>query len=310
MTRSPIASWFRRFDVRGVFWRQYLDWAVSNVPFYFVPVLIWLWTIFFFFFAAPARRAVLSNLAVIIPGANRLTNYARTWRTLYNFAWTITEASQFKLNKADFGYEIDGEGALARLAAAKSAIVLTAHMGNYDLGAALFAEKFQREIRMVRAPEPHRETARHLAESIEKTGAGGVRVDYTSDTAALSFALLQALRANEIVSIQGDRVVGDAVHATTELLGQPVSLPSGPFILAQIAEAPIFPLFIVRTRYRRYKVIVRQPIVCLRNGAARDEVVTAGLREWSAVLEEVIRHHWDQWFAFVPTFSRNASTHA
>src|SRR5262249_18746230 len=152
---SKMPNWFHRFAVRGIFWRQYLDWAVSNVPFYFFPVLIWLWTIFFFFFAAPARRAVLSHLAVILPGSSRLTNYMRAWRTFYNFDWTITEGSQYKLNKADFNYEIEGEEVLAQLAAAKSAIVLTAHMGNYDLGAALFAEKFQREIRMVRAPEPH-----------------------------------------------------------------------------------------------------------------------------------------------------------
>ena len=183
-------------------------------------------------------------------------------------------------------------------------------MGNYDLGAALFAEKFQREIRMVRAPEPHRETAQHLAESLEKTGAGGVRVDYTSDTTALSFDLLHALRENEIVSIQGDRVVGDAAHSLTQLFGHDVSLPSGPFILAQIAEAPIFPLFMVRLGYRRYKIIVREPIVCERNGASREETVSACLRQWSVVLEEVVGHYWDQWFAFVPTFLKNGSRRA
>jgi lauroyl/myristoyl acyltransferase len=296
----------RRFAVRGVFWRQYLDWAIANVPFYFLPVLIWFWTVFFFFFAAPARRAIFSNLKVILPGSRRLTNYVRVWLTMYRFAWTITEGSQFKQKKADFTYEIEGTNALEQLAAAKSAIVLTAHMGNYDLGAALFAEKFQREIRMVRAPEPHRETAQHLAESIAQTGAGGVRVDYTSDATALSFDLLHALRQNEIVSIQGDRVVGDAAHAPTKLFGHDVDLPSGPFILAQIGEAPIFPLFIVRLRYRAYKIIVREPILCGR-AANREEVVARSLQEWSAVLEEVIQRHWDQWYAFVSTFKK---THA
>ena len=307
---QKFSNWLQRFAVRGVFWRQYLDWAIANVPVYFLPVLIWIWTIFFFFFAAPARRAVLSHLQIILPGSNRLTNYLRTWRTLYNFAWTITEGSQFKQNKTQFAYEIEGEDALALLAAAKSAIVLTAHMGNYDLGAALFAKKFQREIRMVRAPEPHRETARHLAESLEKTGSGGVRVDYTSDTTALSFDLLRALRENEIVSIQGDRVVGDAAHSVTQLFGQDVSLPSGPFILAQVAEAPIFPLFMVRLGYRRYKIIVREPIVCERNSASREETISGCLRQWSVVLEEVVGHYWDQWFAFVPTFLKNGSQRA
>ena len=97
-------------------------------------------------------------------------------------------------------------------------------MGNYDLGAALFAEKFQREIRMVRAPEPDRETARHLDETLEKTGSGAVRVDYTTDTTSLSFDLLRALRENEIVSIQGDRVVGNAARSFDEIFGHEMLL--------------------------------------------------------------------------------------
>jgi lauroyl/myristoyl acyltransferase len=300
-----FANWMRRFAVRGVFWRQYLDWALFNVPFYFLPLLIWFWTTFFFFFAAPARRAVLSNLEVILPGSSRLMNYLRAWRTIYNFAWTIAEGSHYKLNKSHFVYEIDGTAALERLAAAKSAIVLTAHMGNYDLGAALFAEKFQREIRMVRAPEPDRQTARHLDEALAKTGSGAVRVDYTTNAASLSFDLLQALRENEIVSIQGDRAVAGAACAPAKLFGREAELPTGPFILSQIAEAPIFPLFIVRVGYRHYKIIVREPIVCESKGATRDENVSAALQQWSATLQDVIGDHWDQWYAFVPTFSPN-----
>ncbi len=60
MRRSQ--NFMRRFAVRGVFWREYLDWAVINLPFYFYPVLMVFWTLFFFFFAAPARRAILGNL--------------------------------------------------------------------------------------------------------------------------------------------------------------------------------------------------------------------------------------------------------
>ncbi len=300
-----LVDWIRRFAVRGVFWRQYLDWALANVPVYFLPLLMWFWTTFFFFFAAPARRAVVSNLSVIQPKSGWLIKRLRAWRTLYNFAWTITEGSHYKLNKSRFSYEVEGADALERLASAKSAIVLTAHMGNYDLGAAIFAEKFRREIRMVRALEPDRQTARHLDETLKKTGSGAVRVDYIIDPSLLSFDLLRALRENEIVSIQGDRVVGDVAYSPAQLFGQEVHLPTGPFILAQIAEAPIFPLFIVRLGYRKYKIIVRPPIICARRSGAREEDVAAALQQWSAVLEDVIRRHWDQWFAFVPTFLKN-----
>src|SRR5471032_3091217 len=170
----------RRFAVRGVFWRQYLDWATINMPFYTYPVLYWFMTFFFFFFAAPARRIVLSNLEIIFPGSSRVANYLRVFRTFHNYARTISEAAIYKLIEEEFAYEIIGANWLNQLGAAQGAIVLTAHMGNYDLGAALFAEKFNREIRLVRAPEPDRQTAEHLSSSLEQTGEGAVKVDYNT----------------------------------------------------------------------------------------------------------------------------------
>ena len=44
--------WWHRFAVRGVVWRHYLDFGLTNVPFYLRPVMIFFWTIFFFFLAA------------------------------------------------------------------------------------------------------------------------------------------------------------------------------------------------------------------------------------------------------------------
>src|SRR5437016_5971430 len=143
-----------RFAVKGVFWRKYLDWAVVNLPFFFYPVPLTFFTFFFFFFAAPARRAIVANLAVVLPGSSGLMNYLRAFRILYNFAWTISEAAIRRILHEEFSYEIVGAEWLEEVGAAPGAIVLTAHMGNYDLGAALFAEKFHRQIQMVRAPEP------------------------------------------------------------------------------------------------------------------------------------------------------------
>ncbi len=293
--------------MRGVFWRQYLDWALLNVPFYLQPILLTLSTVFFFFFAAPARRALVSNLSAVIPGSSRIGNHFRAFWTLWNFAWTIAEASNYKLSKAEYTYEIIGNELLDQLANASGAIVLTAHMGSYDLGAALFAQKFNREIRMVRAPEPDTLTERHFAASVEQSGAGAVKVDYNTAGALLSFDLLSALRRGEIVSIQGDRVIPGVTHANGRLFGQTIAIPNGPFTLALVAQVPIFPLFIVRAGYRRYQIIVREPIIAQRTGAGgRDQAVAEALARWCVVLEEVIAEHWHQWFALVPAFGSDA----
>lgn len=295
-----------RFAVRGVFWRKYLDWAAINLPFYFYPVNIFFFTSFFFFFAAPARRALVANLSFVLPGSSRAMNHWRAFRTLANYAWTISEAAISKLNKEEeFAYEIIGPNWLNQLGSAPSAIVLTAHMGNYDLGAALFAEKFKREIRLVRAPEPDRETAQHLRSSLEQAGEGAVKVDYNTAGALLSFDLLSALRAGEIVSIQGDRVEGQVAQVSGTLFGKKVWLPNGPFVLALVAGVPIYPLFIARSGHRSYQIVVREPITVVRTGRAREEDIAGAVAKWCVVLEEMIARAWNQWFAFVPFFPSN-----
>ena len=300
---NSFTSRLGRFAVKGVFWRHYLDWAVINLPFYVYPVQLVFCTFFFFFFAAPARRAVVANLGVVLPGSSRAMNYLRTFRTLYNFACTISEAAIRRIIKEEFSYEIVGAEWLEQLGTAPGAIVLTAHMGSYDLGAALFAEKFRREIRVVRAPEPDRQSAQHLTASLERAGEGTVKVDYNTAGALLSFDLLKALRAGEIVSIQGDRVEGEMGQATARLFGHDVQLPNGPFVLALVAQVPIYPLFIARFGCRRYAIIVHEPIR-LENTGNREKDIAKGVGQWCAILEETVAARWDQWFAFTPIFAR------
>lgn len=309
MQQAPVAAGFvsdphprsHRFSVRGVFWRNALDWGVVNIPAALHPFFISFWTLFFFFFAVPARKAVRRHLAVILPGSSHLVNYLRAYRVFYNFAWSMTDAAASRLLKASFTYELVGETFLNELTAAERAIILTAHMGNYDLGAALFADRFKREIRMIRAPEPDEMAAHHVDVSLEQSSGGGVKVDYNTAGASLSFDLLAALRAGQVVSIQGDRVVGDVARSTVKLFGRDVLLPTGPFVLSLVADTSIYPLFIVRDRFRRYKIIAHAPIRCGRDRPREIEIASA-LQKWSRVLEETIRRHWQQWYAFTPMF--------
>lgn len=304
MRRAPALV--RRFAVRGVFWREYLDWAVVNVPFYMHFVLICFWTLFFFFFAAPARRALVANLAVVLRRSSRAMNHLRALRIFYGFAWSITDAAAYRLSKAEFAFEITGGEFLEQLAAGRGAIVLTAHMGSYDLGAALFARKFNRQLRMVRAPEPDEETEQHLRSALGKAAEGAVTIDYNTAGALLSFDLLNAMRAGEIVSIQGDRVSGAIAYSEATLFGKSVRIPNGPFVLGRAAEVPIFPLFVARTAYREYAVIVREPICVVRAGQDSREELAAAIEQWCRTLEEVIARYWREWFAFEPVFSTNA----
>ena len=295
-------QWWQAFAVQGVFWRRFVDWAVCKVPGVFYRPLIWAATGLFFFIAAPARENVARNLRAVLKGSSRLINYLRVLRVFANFGWSLADSAGHGLRKKRFQYQLDGEDCLRQLAAAKGAIVLTAHMGNYDLGAALFAQKFEREMRMVRAPEPDARAAQHVDLALQQSGAGAVKVGYNTDGISLALDLLNALRNGEIISIQGDRVVGEVSRAPVKFFSREVFLPNGPFVLALASGAPIYPLFIVRAGSQKYKIIAREPIVCSRSSGARDEVIAQAMKRWSVVLEQTVRRYWPQWYAFAPFF--------
>ena len=292
--------WWHSFAVHGIFWRRFLDWGVRNLPAILHRPLIWIAAFLFFFVAAPARKSVLRNLSLIRPASWRLMNCLRVLRVFTNFGWSLTDAAAYRMSKARFKYELEGARFLDQLTAARGGVVLTAHMGNYDLGAALYAEKFHRQIQMVRAPEPDALAAQHLDLALQQSSAGAVKVGYSSDGTTLAFGLLNALRSGEIISIQGDRVVGEVARAPVKFFNREILLPNGPFVLSLASETPIYPLFIVRTGYRKYKIIAREPIVSFRNAASRDEVIADAMQNWARVLEEVVSCYWPQWFAFTP----------
>jgi lauroyl/myristoyl acyltransferase len=103
-------------------------------------------------------------------------------------------------------------------------------------------------------------------------------------------------------------VIPGLATASGQLFRHEAMLPSGPFTLALVAQVPIYPLFIARAGYRRYRVIVGEPIVATRTARTRDEDIAAAVAAWCHVLEHTIARHWDQWFAFAPIFATNGQS--
>lgn len=293
MTRP---AFLRRFLVRGVFWRQFLRWAVLNVPPWIEPVVIGTWS-FFFLLWGPGRRGVMENLKAIKPGSSSFANFFRCYRVFWNYAWTISDNVRFKeLRTAPDWYFVGWEHFEAMESCADGAILLTAHMGSYDLGAQLFSELSTRRVVMVRAPEIDPDTRAFEESHI----ADGLRVEFNTRASELAFHLLDAVRDGAIVAIQGDRVTPGITEMQTTLFGKPMRLPAGPFALAMTARVLIYPVFVIRLGRRRYQLLTASPIELARTSRNRDEDFARAMAQWTTQLERVIAQHWYQWFTFEP----------
>jgi predicted LPLAT superfamily acyltransferase len=294
--------WFSRFLVHGVFWRQLLRFAVLNTPLWAEGTVMAMWSLIFLLWG-PGRRGVRRNLSAIIPGSWALTNSLRAYRVFWNFAWTIADTVRFMETRVAPDWDFVGRERFEELQSLQGgAIILTAHMGSYDLGAQLFAETSRRQIVMVRAPEVDPATREFEQELHHRTTSDALRVDFSTRASDLALDLLEAVRRGEIVAIQGDRVTPGIATLQTTLFGKKAELPAGPFALAMAARVPIYPLFIVRRGRRRYRLVAGAPIEVVRT-RDRAEAFNRALGEWTAQLESVIRSSWQQWFSFEP-FSR------
>lgn len=287
-------AWWQRFLVRGVVWRQLLRWAILNIPIWVEPAVIAWWSLFFLLWG-PGRRGVMRNLSAIKPGSFAVTNLFRCYRVFWNYAWTISDNVRLKELGVIPDWEFEGWEHFQAMQANGGAILLTAHMGSYDLGAHLFSEMSEREIVMVRAPENDPETR----EFESRHGAGGVRVEFNTQAGALALSLLETVRGGGIIAIQGDRVTPGIAVLEATLFGKPASLPAGPFALAMSARVLIYPIFVVRAGRRRYRLIARPPIEVLRT-RNRDEDFARAVARWTLDLEELISRMWFQWFHFEP----------
>lgn len=288
--------------MRGVFWRQFLAWATRNIPHYLEPLLMVWWTLFFFVLWTPGRRAVLRNLTVISPPAGLLTMEYRAYRVFFNFASTFNDTMHFSLHGASFDWHLEGLENFERLQHEERAIVLTAHMGNYDLGSYLFAKRIAKRIVIVRAAEPDEASDRDSRTHRERVQNLLGTIQYVEPTTDLAIELVSALQNNSIVAIQGDRVIEGVASRPVHFFGKMRPFPAGPFALALVTAAPLYPLFVVRQRRRHYRVIAAPPITVQRTGRDRDRDIDAAMTLWAARLEELLRKEFEQWFTFFPYF--------
>jgi len=256
----------------------------------------------FFLLWGPGRRGVMRNLKVIKPGSWAITNFFRCYRVFWNYAWTIGDNVRFKELRTIPDWEFTGWNHFQEMQARHGAILLTAHMGSYDLGAHLFSETSTRRMVMVRAPEVDPET--HEFE--EDHGAEGLRIEFNTRATELALDLLQTVREGAIVAIQGDRVTGSISALPATLFGKPASVPAGPFAIALAARVPIYPVFVVRLGRRRYRLMTSPPIEIVRTHN-RDDDFARAVAQWMTELERVVRECWFQWFTFEPYWPEPAA---
>lgn len=215
---------------------------------------------------------------------------------LYDYAWFAASPHE-RLRPLVRG-AVAGAAALERaLERGGGAIVVTGHMGFWDLGAAVLAERgYGVSVVALAGGDPRINRMRdqvRARRSIEILWTGA------SDSELALIAALRALRENRIVALLVDRPTGGAL-LDLPFLGRPAPFPVGAAALARAAGVPIFPAFVLLDeRTLRYRAVIEPPIEVART-ADRSADVRAGTEAVVRVLERYVRAYPEQWYNFYP----------
>ncbi len=272
--------------------------CVKKMPISVLIFLDWLATSIYYPFIVNRRRNYQDNLRHILgKDTGRLRLFMVTFRNCINYGYYLTDLFRFdEKREKEFsnilssasGYDnvqkVIGEG--------KGAILLTAHLGNWELGGIVLSQ-LGHPVNVVYFPDG--------AEAIETTrtrkrlmrGVKEIRLDPDKIS---PIEMMRALSRGELVAMQGDKLFHDS-GMKVDFFGEPAFFPRGPVLLSMMTGAPILPSFILIDKKRKYYIIVEEPIYPERTGD-REKDIETNLKKVVAVFERYIGKYYDQWYCF------------
>jgi Kdo2-lipid IVA lauroyltransferase/acyltransferase len=182
------------------------------------------------------------------------------------------------------------------LAAGRGAILMSIHLGNWELGGLGLAEKgYRMNILTFREPDQKVNAQREVIR--RERGVNFIYVDRDATSSLAIVEAVNALNRNEVLAILGDRD-GASHTLPLEFFGRSTPIPVGAAYLSLVTGAPVIPVF-VPLEGERYAAIMEEPIFFRSDERGdRGRVIREGAQKLVNIFERYIRSYPDQWYNF------------
>ncbi len=174
----------------------------------------------------------------------------------------------------------------------KGGIIVSAHLGNWEMGGALLPMLGYPLSVIALAHKDPRVNALFNAQR-ELFGAKVIQTDVAVRR------VLEDLQENRLVAILADRDFGNHGYAMA-LFGQKAMVPKGAAFFSMKTGAPIIPMFILRRGLDHFEIIIHPPLdpPYLPDGKITDEEAEVLVRAYLGIIEDEIRKQPSQWLLF------------
>lgn len=242
------------------------------------------------------QEAVRQNLQAVLgcpPVPDRLVR-----EVFRQFGMYLVDFFRFdKLTPEDIrqGVRLEGMDRMeAACAQGRGVVVLTAHLGNYELGAAVLS-LLGLPVEAVVLTHQNPRVDAFFNRQRAKVGVRSIPVQKMGRREFFDEALA-ALKRRSILGLVGDRDYFD--HGITlPLFGRSIQIPGGTAFFALKTNAPIVPAFLLREPDSSYRFVVESPIE-VPQGLPRNEAIRKVMEACLSVMERYIRQYPTQWYMF------------
>ncbi len=246
-----------------------------------------------YFFAFRDRRFVKANLRVIFPEAKNKQLRKISKKVFRNFAKYLADFFRFeKLNRAYIDKNIKLENLHyfdQALTAGKGVIVLTAHLGNWELGGVVLAQLGYPFWAVALSHKNKKVNDFFVAQRARK----GVNV------IAMGKAIrscISEIRNNHMVALVGDRDFTEK-GIVIDFFNKPTHFPEGPAALSLMTGASIIPGFMLRNSDDTFTLRIEKPVEFFPTGDKAKDLKNL-IKVYNGIFEDYIRRYPDQWYVF------------
>ena len=248
------------------------------------------------------REMVRRNLSYILAADGEISKETR--RTFVNYAKYLVDYTRMDLLREQslnrLVHKFEGrehfEGAFKQ---GRGGLILTGHLGNWEMGG-IFLSLMGFPLNVITALDVE---ARLHKYRVRLRQAQNIKVITLDGTQFSSVPVLNALKANELVALLGDReLFGKGIPV--RFFGKSIYFPIGPALLAYLSGAALIPTFVFLDKDDRYRCLAEPPIL-LENTGHRDFDLGTNSQKIADVMEKFIRLYPDQWYTFYDYFARH-----
>ncbi|MBS1754343.1 MAG: lipid A biosynthesis acyltransferase [Ferruginibacter sp.] len=251
-------------------------------------------SLYYFFFSYSASRQIYLLYRHKL-GYGRVSSILKIYKNYFLLGQSIIDKVVLMAGiKNRFTFNFDGEENLLKIAdMKKGGILLSAHIGNWDVAGHLF-KRLKTPINIVLYDAEHEQIKKYLEGITGKPNMNIIVIK--KDDLNHIYAISDAFARNELVCMHADRFLPGNKTVTTNFLGQDAKFPKGPFLLAATFKVPVSYVFAVKENNMHYHLFASA--IKDYSHLSKEELIPHMLNDYSAEMEIKLKKYPEQWFNY------------